>query len=76
MAVGGALGVAGMPLPGVETGIGISAIMLGGMVAFAAKPRLWIAAVLVGASLTDAGLGLVILFLAGVLGTLSPALNE
>jgi urease accessory protein len=49
MAVGGALGVAGMPLPGVETGIAISAIMLGGMVAFAAKPPLWIAAVLVGA---------------------------
>jgi urease accessory protein len=49
MAFGGALGVAGMPLPGVETGIAISAIILGGMVAFAAKPPLWIAAVLVGA---------------------------
>lgn len=49
MAVGGALGVAGMPLPGVETGIAVSAIMLGGMVAFAAKPPLWIAAALVGA---------------------------
>jgi len=49
MAVGGALGVAGMPLPGVETGIAVSAIMLGGMVAFAAKPPLWVAAVLVGA---------------------------
>src|SRR5215469_11131250 len=49
MAVGGALGVAGMPLPGVETGIAISAIILGGMVAFAAKPPLWIAALLVGA---------------------------
>src|SRR5215475_2778175 len=49
MAFGGALGVAGVPLPGVETGIAISAIILGGMVAFAAKPPLWIAAVLVGA---------------------------
>jgi urease accessory protein len=49
MAFGGALGVAGMSLPGVETGIAISAIMLGGMVAFAAKPPLWVAAVLVGA---------------------------
>jgi urease accessory protein len=49
MAFGGALGVAGMPLPGVETGIAISAIILGGMVAFAAKPPLWIAAALVGA---------------------------
>jgi len=41
--------IAGVPLPGVETGIAISAIMLGGMVAFAAKPPLWMAAVLVGA---------------------------
>jgi urease accessory protein len=49
MAVGGAVGVVGVPLPGVETGIAVSAIMLGGMVAFAAKPPLWIAAVLVGA---------------------------
>jgi urease accessory protein len=49
MAGGGALGVAGLPLPGVETGIAISAIMLGGMVALAARPPLWIAAVLVGA---------------------------
>jgi urease accessory protein len=49
MAVGGAAGVVGVPLPGVETGIAVSAIMLGGMVAFAARPPLWIAAVLVGA---------------------------
>jgi urease accessory protein len=49
MAFGGALGVAGVPLPGVETGIAVSAIILGGMVAFAAKAPLWIAAVLVGA---------------------------
>jgi urease accessory protein len=49
MAVGGALGVAGVPLPGVETGIAASAIMLGGMVALAATPPLWVAAVLVGA---------------------------
>src|SRR6266481_304705 len=43
MAGGGALGVAGVPLPGVETGIALSAIFLGGMVAFAAKPPLWFA---------------------------------
>jgi urease accessory protein len=49
MAFGGALGVVGMPLPGVETGIAVSAIMLGAMVALAARPPLWIAAVLVGA---------------------------
>src|SRR3954453_12395251 len=49
MAFGGALGVAGVPLPGVEAGIALSAIALGMMVALAAKPPLWIAAVLVGA---------------------------
>jgi urease accessory protein len=49
MAFGGALGVAGVPLPGVETGISISAIMLGAMVALAATPPLWVAALLVGA---------------------------
>ena len=49
MAAAGALGVFGVPLPGVEVGIALSAIALGGMVAFAAKPPLWIAAVLVGA---------------------------
>src|SRR5262245_22231156 len=49
MAMAGALGVVGVPLPGVEIGIAVSAIMLGSMVALAAKPPLWIAAVLVGA---------------------------
>jgi len=49
MALAGAVGVAGVPLPGVEIGIAVSAIMLGLMVALAAKPPLWIAAVLVGA---------------------------
>ena len=49
MAIAGALGVLGVPLPGVEIGIALSAIALGGMVAFAARPPLWIAAVLVGA---------------------------
>jgi urease accessory protein len=49
MALAGAFGVIGVPLPGVEIGIAVSAIMLGAMVALAAKPPLWIAAVLVGA---------------------------
>lgn len=49
MAIGGALGVAGLPLPAVETGIAASALVLGAMVAFAARPPLWVAAVLVGA---------------------------
>jgi urease accessory protein len=49
MAFGGALGVVGVPLPGVEIGIAASAIVLGAMVAFAARPPLWVAAVVVGA---------------------------
>lgn len=49
MTVGGALGLLGVPLPGVEIGIALSAVLLGGMVAFAVKPPLWVAGVLVGA---------------------------
>jgi len=49
MAFGGVLGILGVPLPAVETGIASSAIILGLMVALAARPPLWIAAVLVGA---------------------------
>jgi urease accessory protein len=49
MALGGLLGILGAPLPAVETGIASSAIVLGAMVALAARPPLWIAAVLVGA---------------------------
>jgi urease accessory protein len=48
MAVGGFLGLIGVPLPGIEIGIGMSALLLGTMVAFEAKPRLWIAAIMVG----------------------------
>ena len=48
MATGGALGIAGVPVPGVEGGIALSAIALGAMVAAAARPRLAVAAVLVG----------------------------
>ena len=49
MAMGGALGVAGVPLPAVEAGIASSAIVLGGAVAAALRPPLSIAALLVGA---------------------------
>jgi urease accessory protein len=49
MAAGGVLGIIGVPLPAVETGIASSAIILGLMVALAARPPLWAAAVLVGA---------------------------
>lgn len=47
MAAGGVLGVLGVALPAVEIGIALSAIALGGAVAFALKPPLWVAAVLV-----------------------------
>jgi urease accessory protein len=48
MALGGVLGILGFPIPGVEAGIAASALVLGLMVAFAARPPLWVAAVLVG----------------------------
>ena len=47
MAFGGALGVIGVPLPGVETGIAASAVVLGLMIALAVKPPLWVAGVIV-----------------------------
>ncbi len=49
MALGGTLGILGVPLPGVEIGIAVSAAVLGMMVALAARPPLWVAAVIVGA---------------------------
>jgi urease accessory protein len=48
MALGGMMGLLGIPLPGVEFGIAASAIVLGGMVLSEARPRLWIAALIVG----------------------------
>ncbi len=48
MAFGGALGVMGVPVPAVETGIAVSAIVLGLMVAAAARPNIWVAAMIVG----------------------------
>ena len=47
MALGGLLGLLGIPLPGVEVGIAVSAIVLGIMVLGAVKPPLWVALVLV-----------------------------
>jgi urease accessory protein len=49
MALGGALGVVGVPVPAVEAGIALSAIVLGGMVAFALRPPMAITAIIVGA---------------------------
>lgn len=48
MTLGGALGVLGVPLPAVEVGIALSALLLGAAVAFAWRPPLPAAAVLVG----------------------------
>lgn len=48
MALGGILGILGIPVPAVEIGIALSAIVLGAAVAFAAKPPIWVAAILVG----------------------------
>ena len=49
MACGALVGVAGIPLPLVEYGIAVSALVLGVMVALRLRPPLWLAAVLVGA---------------------------
>lgn len=49
MALGGVLGIAGVPLPSVEIGIAASAAILGLMVALAARPPLALAAAMVGA---------------------------
>src|SRR5262245_10954051 len=48
MAMGGAIAILGVPVPGVEVGIAMSAIVLGGMIALAARPPLVIAALIVG----------------------------
>lgn len=48
MALGGVLGIAGVPVPSVEIGIALSAVVLGILVAFASKPPIWIAALVIG----------------------------
>lgn len=49
MAIGGVLGILGVPLPGVEILIAISGIVLGLMVVLKVGSPLWLAIVLVGA---------------------------
>ncbi len=49
MAFGGALGVVGVPIPYIETGIALSGVVLGLAVMFAVRPPIWIAAIIVGA---------------------------
>ena len=48
MAFGGMLGLMGVPLPGTEIGIALSAVGLGAVIATEARPPLWAAALLVG----------------------------
>jgi len=48
MAMGGMLGLMGVPLPGIEYGIAASAILLGSAVMFEIRPPLVVAAIMVG----------------------------
>jgi urease accessory protein len=48
MALGGMLGLLGMPLPGVEVGIALSGILLGLAILFEWRPPVWAAAAIVG----------------------------
>lgn len=49
MSLGCVLGIIGVPIPYVEVGIALSALVLGLMVCLAVKPHIWVAAILVGA---------------------------
>ena len=55
MALGAMLGLLGLPLPGVEIGIALSAIVLGAMVLAEKRPAPWIAAGVVGCFATFHG---------------------
>ena len=48
MSLGAMMGLLGIPLPGIEIGIAVSAILLGAMVLGEVRPKLYIAAVMVG----------------------------
>jgi urease accessory protein len=48
MALGGVFGIIGVPLPGAEVAIAISAVVLGLMVALAVRLPIWTAAAVVG----------------------------
>lgn len=47
MAIGGALGIAGVPLPPVEIGIALSVLVLGAMIAGAVQAPVWLACTIV-----------------------------
>ena len=48
MAFGAVLGILGIPIPAVETGIALSAVVLGLMIALAVRAPIWVSAALVG----------------------------
>lgn len=48
MALGAVMGIVGIPVPAIETGIAASALVLGLMIVLAARPPIWVAAVIVG----------------------------
>lgn len=48
MAFAAVAGIVGIPIPAVETGIALSAVVLGLMIVFAVKPPIWISTVIVG----------------------------
>lgn len=49
MAMGAIAGIIGIPVPAIETGIALSAVVLGLMIAFAVKPPIWVSSIIVGA---------------------------
>jgi urease accessory protein len=48
MVAGGIVGILGIEVPGIETGIALSVIALGAAIAFAWRPAEWVALVLIG----------------------------
>jgi urease accessory protein len=48
MAVGGALGMANVPLPSVEVGIAVSVLVMGAVIALAYRAPVWLACLIVG----------------------------
>lgn len=49
MVIGGMMGIAGVPLPAVESGIALSIIVLGAAIAFLWRPPEWLAVLVIGA---------------------------
>lgn len=48
MVVGGLMGIAGLPLPVVESGIALSIVVLGAAIAFVWRPPEWVALAIIG----------------------------